>query len=151
MGCGPARQPSRGSGACRSLSPRRRRSEELRSGACPADCRRAETQRGGRQEAPATGPARLPFRLMTRPLSRRGGLDVRLSFCAPALALSMPNVTCRHALRRAQLLAFSGSDRKSTRPELQSLAYLVCRLLLEKKNNTQDAGITDLRSREMFC
>src|SRR2546425_8873429 len=27
------------------------------------------------------------------------------------------------------------ADRKSTRSELQSLAYLVCRLLLEKKNN----------------
>src|SRR3712207_7799213 len=26
-------------------------------------------------------------------------------------------------------------DRKSTRPELQSRQYLVCRLLLEKKNN----------------
>src|SRR3712207_7985730 len=28
------------------------------------------------------------------------------------------------------------SDRKSTRPELQSRQYLVCRLLLEKKNYT---------------
>src|SRR3712207_7238103 len=27
-------------------------------------------------------------------------------------------------------------DRKSTRPELQSRQYLVCRLLLEKKKNT---------------
>src|SRR3712207_7762552 len=27
------------------------------------------------------------------------------------------------------------SDRKSTRPELQSRQYLVCRLLLEKKNH----------------
>src|SRR2546425_4078622 len=30
--------------------------------------------------------------------------------------------------------AFAALDRKSTRLELQSLAYLVCRLLLEKKN-----------------
>src|SRR3712207_7993542 len=29
----------------------------------------------------------------------------------------------------------SRSDRKSTRPELQSRQYLVCRLLLEKKKN----------------
>src|SRR3712207_7918548 len=28
-----------------------------------------------------------------------------------------------------------GEDRKSTRPELQSRQYLVCRLLLEKKKN----------------
>src|SRR3712207_7231473 len=29
----------------------------------------------------------------------------------------------------------AGADRKSTRSELQSRQYLVCRLLLEKKNN----------------
>src|SRR3712207_7191676 len=29
------------------------------------------------------------------------------------------------------------ADRKSTRPELQSRQYLVCRLLLEKKKNTK--------------
>src|SRR3712207_8164649 len=31
--------------------------------------------------------------------------------------------------------AIAQTDRKSTRPELQSRQYLVCRLLLEKKNN----------------
>src|SRR3712207_7345893 len=42
--------------------------------------------------------------------------------------------------RRSRMWSSSGSlsktDRKSTRPELQSRQYLVCRLLLEKKNNT---------------
>src|SRR2546425_6234629 len=33
-------------------------------------------------------------------------------------------------------------DRKSTRPELQSLAYLVCRLLLEKKKKIQQQRTT---------
>src|SRR3712207_8994977 len=37
----------------------------------------------------------------------------------------------------ARLFRCSGrADRKSTRPELQSRQYLVCRLLLEKKNKT---------------
>src|SRR3712207_7700015 len=33
-------------------------------------------------------------------------------------------------------LAFPAADRKSTRPELQSRQYLVCRLLLEKKKTS---------------
>src|SRR3712207_8839515 len=37
-------------------------------------------------------------------------------------------------------------DRKSTRPELQSRQYLVCRLLLEKKKKTNNAIAVILRS-----
>src|SRR3712207_8034102 len=37
----------------------------------------------------------------------------------------------------AQCLEHEVADRKSTRLELQSRQYLVCRLLLEKKNNTR--------------
>src|SRR3712207_7333975 len=39
-------------------------------------------------------------------------------------------VQCRHVGEEPNILK---GDRKSTRPELQSRQYLVCRLLLEKK------------------
>src|SRR2546425_2269253 len=39
--------------------------------------------------------------------------------------------------RLSELTSAPPTDRKSTRSELQSLAYLVCRLLLEKKKQTK--------------
>src|SRR3712207_7894510 len=51
---------------------------------------------------------------------------------APAILLARHRYTGE---RRALPSAITCQDRKSTRPELQSRQYLVCRLLLEKKKN----------------
>src|SRR5229473_3677628 len=45
------------------------------------------------------------------------------------------------ATERAQLLRLSVSRSEEHTSELQSLAYLVCRLLLEKKNKETNIGI----------
>src|SRR3712207_7438362 len=45
-------------------------------------------------------------------------------------------ITTALTLRAVFRLALRQTDRKSTRPELQSRQYLVCRLLLEKKKQT---------------
>src|SRR2546425_9519344 len=55
----------------------------------------------------------------------RGGLTILLDQGVPLLVVGMPEIGEGH---REAL-----GDRKSTPSELQSLAYLVCRLLLEKK------------------
>src|SRR5687767_15776981 len=56
------------------------------------------------------------FRLLIHRFARK-------SFHRQVLATGVPGKSLFHAK----------ADRKSTRSELQSLAYLVCRLLLEKK------------------
>src|SRR3712207_7633454 len=50
-------------------------------------------------------------------------------------ALSNPS-RCRMKCCACRSRSFRRRDRKSTRLELQSRQYLVCRLLLEKKKNT---------------
>src|SRR2546425_2165219 len=48
---------------------------------------------------------------------------------------------------RGQKNAFAGAQRSEEHTsELQSLAYLVCRLLLEKKKNTLISGISPMSS-----
>src|SRR3712207_8845414 len=52
----------------------------------------------------------------------------------PYPAVRLPEPRERDAGARSRSFPFrSSGDRKSTRPELQSRQYLVCRLLLEKK------------------
>src|SRR3712207_7578935 len=85
---------------------------------------------------------------MTRPLV---GVNVPASYAARRVALRWstpqsgsvaPASTTRPPCSRNTVLSHArcgltrwvrGEDRKSTRPELQSRQYIVCRLLLEKK------------------
>src|SRR2546425_9498119 len=72
------------------------------------------------------------FRSLDRQADRVGG----------RVALAPPPSPLRSVQRREQLAALDASEGRRSEEhtsELQSLAYLVCRLLLEKKNDANGA------------
>src|SRR2546425_7091411 len=78
----------------------------------------------------------LPFVIAARleaAAKRAGMVEARKSAGATLEKVALPGASARDRLRRSRLY-LPGSRSEEHTSELQSLAYIVCRLLLEKKN-----------------